>query len=232
MKKLKQRIDGGSSKGKKGRTIRINGVESTTLQSNQSYWEFLIIDSGADKHLIVITKDGAWIHTDTYGPIKCEGFNNTSIKLELGVAETLVVTEEGVPVILEARQAVIYESEVANSLIDPSALAEAGGLVDIDFQESEGTFKRGNHTIKFKPNDGGIGFSSRRPTETERKQIERIPISTANYNKQKFMKKTKIRKLSTKVARKRNTREHSDEARAKAQHQKQSSQQTKARAQR
>jgi hypothetical protein len=162
-----------------------------------------IIDSGADKHLIVVSKGGAWIATEIYGPIKCEGFDNKITKLDLGIAETLAFTKEGKKVILEAKQAVIMNSEVANTLIDPSAMSASGGSIEIDFDASIGEYKYGCHKIALKPNKGGIGFYSRRPTEKERRDTERVIISTADYNKPKFMGKglsvrSGIRKLKEK----------------------------------
>jgi hypothetical protein len=96
-----------------------------------------------------------------------------------------VTTVNGEKVILEARQAVILVSERAVTLLDPSAIAE----INMDFNNSIGTCVIGRHAIDLKPCQGGVGFKSRKPTELERTTVDRLVISTKDYNKNVFMQK-------------------------------------------
>ena len=148
-----------------------------------------IMDSGADKHLAKVGEKGAWIATHIYGPINCEGFDSTVTKLELAAAETLAQDQFGNNIILEAMQVVIHELPFAtSSLLDPSAMAEAGGDITLNFKTSIGCCKFGEVEIKLHACEGGIGFKSRQPSEIERRELKRIIISTTNYNKSAFMK--------------------------------------------
>jgi hypothetical protein len=148
------------------------------------------VDSGADKFLVDVSEDGAWVLLECYGPIICEGFDASSKELKLGIAETVIVTKKGETIILQALQAVVHTLKLSTrNLIDPTAMAAAGGDIEVDFKTSTGTIKFGNDEIELKARQGGICFSSRKPTKLEAKTLRRIIVVPENYNKQKFMRR-------------------------------------------
>jgi hypothetical protein len=173
-----------------------------TPESGTSYNNVAIMDSGADKHCEGIGEAGPFVAIEIYGPINCEGFDSTVTQLQLAKTLTLGVTIEGESVLLESLQAVVHELKLSTpTLLDPSAMAAAGWTVEMNFSTSSGMLSYGKDRFELKPCRGGLGFTIRKPTQLEIRQLRRIIISKANYNKERFMLESsgvRIQKLTGK----------------------------------
>jgi hypothetical protein len=151
---------------------------------------FSTVDSAADKNLLDTSEGGSYSITEEYGSINCSGFNNETTQLTLARAETVATTTTGKRVILVAQQAIVHQDDRMHSLIDPSAVAAAGGIVNINFTNSSGSISFGEHVIGLGIQGTGIGFHSQKPTPEERTTLFRITMSIAEYDKEQFLSKS------------------------------------------